>query len=206
MTLRELSPEVIRKAETIEIPGLAYIPHYLNSDEQNKLLNIIDQQLWSLESAESTRRIQQHGYRLDYEQGFLVASTYMGALPDWAGSIAERLYGDSLIATVPDQVTVNEYLPGQGVSSHTDCVTCFGSTIITLSLGSSCVMEFTHSQTKEKAEILLSPGSLLVSQGAARYVWQHSIAARKTDKYKGKEFVRTRRVSLTFREALFPHK
>jgi alkylated DNA repair dioxygenase AlkB len=121
-------------------------------------------------------------------------------------ALPDRLSSDRLTTTVLDQLTVNEYLPGQGVRSHIDCVTCFGDTIVSLSLGSSCAIEFTHSRTKAKAEIILSPGSLLVMQGAARYAWTHSIAARKRDKYQGREFLRTRRVSLTFREALFPHK
>ncbi len=67
-------------------------------------------------------------------------------------------------------------------------------------------MEFTHSQTQEKREILLLPGSLLVLQREARYLWQHSVAALNSDKYKGREFARSRRVSITFREAAFPHK
>jgi alkylated DNA repair dioxygenase AlkB len=143
---------------------------------------------------------------LDYRNGILVASTYIGSLPDWADNIAKRLHSDRLIASVPDQVTVNEYLPGQGVSSHVDCTACFGDTIITLSLGSSCVMDFTHPQTQQKASVLLLPGSVLASQKAARYLWKHGIAAREVDTYKGKEFVRTRRISVTFREAAFPYK
>jgi alkylated DNA repair dioxygenase AlkB len=67
-------------------------------------------------------------------------------------------------------------------------------------------MDFTHSQTKEKASLLLYPGSLVVMQGAARYDWEHGIAARKKDKYKDREIVRSRRVSMTFREVLFPYK
>ena len=204
--MTQLDLEIILEPETRAISGLQYVPNYINAAEQNELLNSIDQQVWSIESIEFTRRLQQHGYRYDYENGFLVSSSYLGPLPDWVASIAKRLYGDGLITTIPDQITVNEYEPGQGLTSHVDCTTCFGDTIITLSLGSSYVMEFTHSQTKEKSEILLLPGSLLVLQGEARYVWQHSVAARKTDKYKDKEIVRSRRVSLTFREALFPHK
>jgi len=206
MIRTELDLEIFTKFEDIEIPGIKYIPHYINVAEQNQLLNIVDQQVWSTDSTELKRRIQQHGYRLDYKKGILVASSYLGPLPDWAGSLARRLSSDRLTTTVLDQLTVNEYLPGQGVRSHIDCVTCFGDTIVSLSLGSSCVMEFTHFQTREKAEILLSPGSLLVMKGAARYAWTHCIAARKRDKYQGREFLRTRRVSLTFREALFPHK
>jgi alkylated DNA repair dioxygenase AlkB len=67
-------------------------------------------------------------------------------------------------------------------------------------------MDFTHSLTRSKASILLSPGSLLVLKGESRYVWQHSVAPRHKDNYKGREIVRDRRISLTFREILFPHK
>ena len=110
------------------------------------------------------------------------------------------------MANVPDQVIVNEYQPGQGIVSHTDCIPCFGNTISILSLGSECVMDFTHSQTQEKAQILLQTGSLLILKGAARYNWQHGIVACQQDNYKGQEFIRTRRVSMTFREVLFPYK
>lgn len=204
--MTELNLGTTLESKAIEIPGIIYIPQYINVDEQNQLLNRVDQQEWSIDSVESARRIQQHGYRYVYENGFLVASQYLGALPDWMGSIASRLSDDGLTTTVLEQVTVNEYYPGQGLRSHIDCVTCFGDTIVTLSLGSYCVMDFTHSITKEKKQLLLSPGSLLVMQGEGRYIWQHSFAARTKDTYQGKEFVRNRRVSLTFRDVLFPYK
>lgn len=206
MTTVKLDLETIQEPETKAIPGLKYIPDYINADEQNQLLNTIDQQEWSIESFESKRRLQQHGFRYEYENGILVVSTYLGPLPDWASSIATRLYEDGLTTKVLDQATVNEYYPGQSLRGHIDCTTCFGNMIVTLSLGSYCVMDFTHSQTQEKTQILLEPGSLLALQGEARYVWIHSISSRNVDTYKGREFVRTRRVSLTLREALFPHK
>jgi alkylated DNA repair dioxygenase AlkB len=186
-----------------EIPGLTYIANYLNADTQNQLLNIIDQQEWS---TKLKRRVQHYGYRYDYKKGSLASSSYLGLLPDWAQSLANQLYQDGLTAKIPDQVIVNEYEPGQGIKSHIDCFPCFGNTIISLSLSSPCVMDFTHSLTQEKVSILLEPGGVLVMQGAARYDWQHGIAARKKDTYKGTEFVRTRRVSVTFREVLFPYK
>ncbi len=199
----ELGLEANLESDAIQIPGLTYLPHYITVDEQNKLINIIDQQEWS---TKLRRRVQHYGYRYDYKNGSLASSSYLGDLPNWAGGIAKRLSDDGLTTKVPDQVIINEYEPGQGITSHVDCVPCFGKTIISLSLGSSCVMDFTHSQIKQKASILLLPRSLVVMQGAARYEWQHSIAARKKDKYKGRELVRTRRVSMTFREVLFPYK
>jgi alkylated DNA repair dioxygenase AlkB len=199
----ELALESYLDSEITKISGLTYIPDYINIDEQSELLAIIDQQSWSIRTG---RRIQHYGYQYDYKNGSLASSTYLGALPDWAQSIASRLANDGLMANVPDQLIVNEYQPGQGIVRHIDCIPCFGNTIVTLSLGSPCVMDFTHSQTKEEAKLLLQPGSLLVFHEAARYVWQHGIAERDREQYNGREFVRTRRVSLTFREVLFPYK
>ena len=186
-----------------DIPGLTYIPEYITIDEQKQLLSIIDQQEWS---TKLKRRVQHYGYRYDYRSGTLASSSYLGSLPDWAQNMANRLFSDRVTAKLPDQVIINEYEPGQGITSHVDCIPCFGNTIIALSLESPCVMDFLHSQTKEKASILLLPGSLIVMQKAARYAWQHSIAGRKKDNYKGRKFIRTRRVSMTFREVLFPYK
>lgn len=183
--------------------GLTYIPEYITLDEQSHLLNIINQQVWS---TKLKRRVQHYGYRYDYKNGLLAASSYLGALPDWLQNIAERLFSDRLTAQLPDQVIINEYEPGQGISQHIDCVPCFGKTIISLSLGSPCLMDFTHPQTASKLPICLLPGSIIVMQKAARYEWQHGIAARKKDQYEGKEITRQRRVSITFREVLFPYK
>lgn len=206
LDMTQLDLDIFPEAEALTIPGLTYIPNYIDLPEQNQLLKEIDEQEWAIESVESTRRIQQHGYKYEYQNGILVACNYLGALPDWARGIANRLYGDRLTKIVLDQATVNEYEPGQGLRSHIDCVTCFGDTLITLSLGSSYVMEFTHFQTQEKREILLLPGSLLALKREARYLWQHGVMPRIRDIYRGQEFVRSRRVSLTFREAAFPHK
>jgi alkylated DNA repair dioxygenase AlkB len=202
----ELDFDISQESETLTIPGLTYIPNYVDRLEQNQLLKEIDEQDWSIESVESTRRIQQHGYKYEYQNGILVACNYLGALPDWAMRIANRIYGDRLTEIILDQATVNEYEPGQGLRSHIDCVTCFGDTLLTLSLGSPYVMEFIHSQTQEKRELLLLPGSLLALKREARYVWQHGVRPCVRDSYKGREFIRSRRVALTFREAAFPYK
>lgn len=191
------------EASNSQIPGLTYIPDYISLDEQNLLLSIIDQQEWS---TKSQRRVQHYGYQYDYKSGLLASSNYLGALPNWLQNIASRLEGDRLTANIPDQVIINEYQPGQGIINHLDCIPCFGKIIITLSLASPCLMNFTHAQTSEQLPLLLLPGSLIVMQKAARYEWQHGIAAQTKDNYQGKEITRTRRVSLTFREVLFPYK
>jgi alkylated DNA repair dioxygenase AlkB len=63
-------------------------------------------------------------------------------------------------------------------------------------------MDFTQSKTGEKSSLLLEPRSLLVLSGDARYVWQHAIAGRKTDRFNGQAIQRTCRISLTLRKVL----
>ncbi|MGB7443073.1 MAG: alpha-ketoglutarate-dependent dioxygenase AlkB [Coleofasciculaceae cyanobacterium] len=198
-----LALESSQEASAKEIPGLTYLPKYLNLDEQTELLDNVKQQTWSIVT---NRRIQLYGYKYEYKNGLLVSSSYLGTLPNWLNNITSRLSRESIATTVFDQVIVNEYQPGQGIAGHIDSAHCFGNTIASLSLGSSCVMEFTHSQTQEKADIKLEPGGLLVLQGEARYLWKHGIAACKFDNYLGNKFARQERISLTFREVLFPYK
>jgi alkylated DNA repair dioxygenase AlkB len=178
------------------IPGLAYIPGYIDPEAQQTLLNAIDAALWL---SDLRRRVQHYGYRYDYTRKAIDDSLFLGPLPPWAASLAERLHTDGHIAAVPDQLIVNEYLPGQGIASHIDCVPCFGDTVLSLSLGGPCVMDLSHARERTVASLLLEPGSLLVLREAARYAWRHGIASRKTDHYAGRTITRRRRVSLTFR-------
>ncbi len=106
------------------------------------------------------------------------------------------LFEDKLFISLPDQVIINEYLPGQGISPHIDCVPYFGDIICSLSLLSPCVMEFAQ---EEKVLMLLEPRSLVILLDQARYHWKHGISARKVDIYDGNKIICQRRVSMTFR-------
>ncbi len=183
------------------IPGLAYIPAYVDPEEQQTLLSAIDAAPWL---SDLRRRVQHYGYRYDYIRKALDDSLFLGPLPSWAAALAERLHADGHIAALPDQLSVNEYLPGQGIASHVDCVPCFGGTVLSLSLGSPCVMDLSHARERTVASLLLEPGSLLILREAARYAWRQGIAARKTDHYAGRTLTRRRRVSLTFRTVVIP--
>lgn len=99
-------------------------------------------------------------------------------------------FKDKIFKIMPDQVIINEYLPGQGISPHIDCIPCFGEVICSLSLFSSYVMDFIKDK---KISMLLEPKSLLILSGSSRYDWKHGIAARKTDIYNNS------RISITFR-------
>jgi len=100
--------------------------------------------------------VQHYGWRYDYKARSVTNDLRIGALPDWLQSYAIRLQQAGYFPETPDQVIINEYHAGQGISAHIDCVPCFTDTIASLSLGSPCVMDFTQSKTGEKLSLLLS--------------------------------------------------
>lgn len=177
------------------IAGLSYVPELITASEEAELLHWIDYQPWR---TDLKRRVQHYGYRYDYKARTISHDFELGALPAILDHYAARL---EAFEKKPDQVIVNEYLPGQGISSHTDCIPCFGPTIASLSLGTPCMMDFVGPEDERHA-LLLEPRSLLILSDDARYRWKHSIAARKSDRINGDTIKRERRVSLTFRSMI----
>lgn len=163
-----------------ELPkGLELKENYISPEKEQELIEIINSLPWL---ADLKRRVQHYGYKYDYKtKGNL---EYLGELPAFLKEIE--------VGFKFNQVIVNEYLPGQGISPHID-LGVFGDTIASLSLGSSCIMEFAKSFAK--IPLFLPPQSLLKLSGEARYNWKHSIPARKQDN----GIPRQLRISLTFR-------
>jgi alkylated DNA repair dioxygenase AlkB len=184
---------------TAAVAGLDHVAAYLNGPDQDELLAVIDGMPWQTDLA---RRVQHYGYRYDYARRRVQADAYLGPLPDWADRLADQLRADGHAPPQLNQLIVNEYLPGQGIAPHVDCIPCFGDTVVSVSLGSACLMTLSHPAQGTRIDLPLEPGSLLVFRGPARYEWRHGIAARKTDRYDGRTHRRTRRVSLTFRSVL----
>jgi alkylated DNA repair dioxygenase AlkB len=186
-------------AAVARVEGLVYVPGLVPPDAQARLLAEIDALPWM---TERRRRVQHYGYRYGYRSRSVDRSMRLGELPPWARAVAVTLQERGLLPRPPDQLIVNEYEPGQGISSHVDCEPCFDGTIASVSLGSACVMNFTRRSTGEVVPVLLEPGSAIVLTGEARYGWMHGIPARKTDTFGGRTFERGKRISLTFRKVL----
>jgi alkylated DNA repair dioxygenase AlkB len=194
--------EIIKNVKKeISIDGLSYIPNWISIEQHDEYLRCIDSLEW-----ETTlkRRVQQYGYKYDYRKAANMVMShkdnYIGELPDFLQNIANRLYEEKIFSELPDEVLINEYLPGQGIANHVDCLPCFGETICCISLGSQCVMDF-----KKDNEIInkyLEVNSLLVFTDEARYKWSHGIRQNKSDLFNGKWINRKRRVSITFRKTI----
>lgn len=181
----------------MNINGLLYSRDFITQEQHDELLTQIDALPWR---NDLRRRVQHYGYRYDYKKKRIDLSMKIEGLPTWATALGERLLKVGLIKSPPDQLIVNEYHPGQGISRHVDCVPCFEDGIVSISLGSPCVMNLIRGQ--RIVPLLLETRSVLLLEGDARYLWMHEIPQQRQDTYDGVTFERQRRVSLTFRKVI----
>ena len=82
------------------------------------------------------------------------------------------------------EVLITRYEPGAGIGWHRDAP-MFGPRVLGVSLVGSCRMRFqrTVNGKRQTAEAVLSPRSLYVLTGAARFSWQHAIPPGKEWRY-----------------------
>lgn len=184
------------------ISGLNLVFDFITREEENALLASIDSNPWL---QDLKRRVQHYGYKYDYKARRIDRSFFIGPMPDWMEFLCNRLLEKKLITFRPDQAIINEYVDDQGIAAHIDCEPCFGDTIISISLGGSCVMNFqqtVNAKEEDKIPLLITPRTLLMMTGESRYHWYHGIPPRKSDKFNGQVLKRQRRVSITFRKVV----
>ena len=175
------------------INGLTVVPEFINQELHDALLKEIDALGWG-QSGTMKRRVQQFGFA--YEHQAQRVGNRAAPIPAFMNCLLDKLVPADLFGRKPTQVIVNEYLPGQGIGPHIDHPS-FGPTVASLSLGSPAVMELTLDD--DVLGIKLDPRSIVVLKHEARYKWRHEIPMRRIDEINGKQFTRSRRVSLTFR-------
>lgn len=101
---------------------------------------------------------------------------------------------EPLSKTSFNSVLLNRYRDGNdSISWHTDAEKELGQNpvIASVNFGAERVFQLRHMQTKEKIEILLQHGSLLIMQGELQHYWQHQIPKTKKPV--------SERINLTFR-------
>jgi alkylated DNA repair dioxygenase AlkB len=187
----ERKPEMMSPA----IPGLRYVSDYLDPEDHDRLLAAANSQRWQ---RTGSRGVQIYGYSYNHAKGGIYR---VDDLPEWVAGLAERLKRDGLMPSVPDQLVANEYQAGAGIFSHLDAPV-FDDTIVSVSVGSPCVMQSTECDARRLKEMLVEPRSALIFAGEARHRWKHGIPARSQDVWLDQVVSRGTRVSLTFRKML----
>lgn len=185
--MSSLFDPAVDPADVPAVPGMRYLPGYDTQADERAPVATIDAMPWN---TEWKRRRQPYG--VGYGGGD------SAPIPDWGRRLADRMLADGVTDRPFDQMLVNEYAPGQGISPHRDYAP-FGRTVVSLSLLAPCVMDFRHVATGRTGALLLEPRSLLVLSDEARFDWEYGIAARKRDVWQGVRRDRGRRVSVTFR-------
>ena len=165
--------------EVEAVPGLTFLEDFLTPEHQDHCVQRVDSAAHQWKN-DLSRRVQHYGWRYDYKARAITPDMHIGALPDWLADLAQRLYDETgLFDRVPEQVIVNEYLPGQGIATHIDHPG-FGPTVCTISLLDDWEMDFSENW-RDKSPALLQRGSCVLLTGDARSIWQHGIAPRKSE-------------------------
>lgn len=185
-----------------EIEGMSLINNFINDIEEINLLQHIYKNNWD---TSIKRRVQHYGIKFEYKYRKIEESKPVDFFPEWLNIIVKKLKTISCLSNFnPNQCTINEYIPGTGIAPHIDTHSCFGNTIVSLSLENDIIMYFQNKITNNsRIPTHLLSKSLLILQGKSRYCYSHGITARKTDTFSDKLVKRKKRVSITFREIKF---
>ncbi|XP_030560182.1 alkylated DNA repair protein alkB homolog 8 [Drosophila novamexicana] len=188
--------------------GLVLLPNFVSGAEEAALLQAVAVVGPGSACTADTTLKHRHVKHFGYE--FLYGSNNVDALqpleqpiPTACDFLWQRLAcSEAPALDTPDQLTVNEYEPGQGIPPHVDTHSAFVDPILSLSLQSDVVMDFRRGQ--ELVHVLLPRRSLLVMSGESRYDWTHGIKPKHIDVIPTQAGSlttqsRTKRTSLTFR-------
>ncbi|RHY95484.1 hypothetical protein DYB37_003451, partial [Aphanomyces astaci] len=184
----------------VVIPGLSIIEGFVSPAEEAALIRAVDAQPFE-ESIQ--RRVQHYGFAFRYDTRDVDIQSPLGPMPGFCTSVVATLAAVRPDIAPPNQITVNEYVAGQGIAPHVDTPGVFTEYIASLSLGCDIVMDFRLvSNPQIVKHVHLKRGSMCLMVGEARYLWKHGIAYRKHDLVQGIVLERGRRLSLTLRRVV----
>ncbi|XP_050525554.1 alkylated DNA repair protein alkB homolog 8-like isoform X2 [Daktulosphaira vitifoliae] len=182
-------------------PGLEIIDNFITDKQEIFLLNFLNER-WINSSCMKNRQVKHYGYEFDYDNNGVKQNSYCDPIPKEFEFVLNII--TLKLNWYPNQITINRYLPGQGIPSHIDTRGVFDDYILSLSLGSDVVMEYKNDM--KHCSILLKSKSLLIMSGECRNYWTHGITPRKFDIINTSNgpdvFQRENRTSITFRRVI----
>lgn len=176
-----------------------YIPDFFSKPEGNDLfIKLREKTLWKQES------MNMYGKQLsfprltawygDNDKSYRFSGITLQPNP-WTDDllyIKNKVEAQS--GKVFNSVLLNQYRDGSdSISWHTDAEPELGKNpvIASVTFGATRKFQLRHIQTKERIDIELVHGSLLIMQGELQHFWQHQIPKTTT--------VKNGRINLTFR-------
>lgn len=180
-------------ATEIEIPkGLIYQSDYLNDTEIESLKDFLSElDLIGVSENPNSRKVKHYGFKYSYRSRTVDEETE--EMPELISNLADRLSEE--FDRKFNQCIINRYLPGQGISPHTDNF-LYGDTIACITIG---VRELEFNWVPTVYKLITESGSLYVMTGESRDRWKHGMIPRKSDIIDGKRVKRDVVYSITFR-------
>ncbi|CAM9170013.1 unnamed protein product [Chrysoparadoxa australica] len=196
-------PQCTSTTQYVFVPGLTLIEDFISTQKEEELLHWFEGQDHVCDPT-IKRKVAHYGYVFNYNTREAEHDAVNGTVPDLPAPcqpILARLIETEILAVEPNQLTVNQYQPRQGIAHHVDTHSQFDDGLLSLSLGSGCIMEFRHPDGQRRLQYLPAR-SLCVMKDEARYLWTHGIAGRSFDMVDGELLRRGVRTSFTFRIVL----
>ncbi len=183
----------------IENGEYIFYPHFFSKSESDLLLKGLRNSIvWKQES------MNMYGKKIDFprltawygnnDKQYSFSGITLQPLPWTSEILTIKNQIEPVAKTVFNSVLLNLYRDGNdSISWHTDAEKELGlnPVIASVNFGATRKFQLRHIKTKEKLEIELTHGSLLIMQGELQHFWQHQVP--KTSKLVGE------RINLTFR-------
>uniref|UniRef100_A0A8C4RMJ1 tRNA (carboxymethyluridine(34)-5-O)-methyltransferase n=1 Tax=Erpetoichthys calabaricus TaxID=27687 RepID=A0A8C4RMJ1_ERPCA len=148
-------------------PGLLVVEDFVSLEYEQELLQLMALNTKSLKH----RKVKHYGYEFCYDNNNVDLNAPLpGGLPIICDDVIDECMKNGYLKSKPDQLTINQYEPGQGIPPHIDTHSAF----------EDIVMDFKHPDG-QNVSVLLPQRSLLVMKGESRYLWSHGITPRKSD-------------------------
>ncbi|CAE1286191.1 ALKBH8 [Acanthosepion pharaonis] len=135
-------------------PGLILKKDLISENYEKQLLELAnwDYQDLKAENTLKHRRVKHFGYEFKYGINNVDPDNPLPErIPKECDAILLQLQRLGLISHYPDQLTINQYLPGQGIPPHIDTPSAFEDGIVSVSLGSQVVMDFQHPDGRHRS-------------------------------------------------------
>ncbi len=183
----------------IENGEYLFVPNFFTKIESDNFLKTLKENiLWKQES------MNMYGKRIDFprltawygdnDKPYKFSGITLQPLPWTTEILAIKNKIEPQAKVIFNSVLLNRYRDGNdSISWHTDAEPELGKNplIASVNFGDTRKFQLRHINTKEKLEIELSHGSLLIMQGELQHFWQHQVPKTKE--------IKKERINLTFR-------
>jgi alkylated DNA repair dioxygenase AlkB len=143
--------------------GLSVIRKWLSPEETAQLCHMI-----RIPRLMSSRRTLRYGSFQPYQHG-----VRQRTIPSEWHTLSTRLHQEGHLGCVATNVAINMYARGQGITPHTDAISC-GPEIAVVNLQGVGQLNW-YGPEKQQETTTLQPGDLLVMSGTRRYDWLHEV-------------------------------